>query len=207
MAVGYDNASWFYEKLSKLVFGQAQIRAQEYFLSQISSDAHILIIGGGTGQILESLTKVHPSGLSIAYVEISPKMMALSRKRNTGKNIVEYYTEDISQISFNQKFEVIITAFVFDNFTDENVAKLLPQVSRWCKPHCIWLDTDFQLTGARWQKLMLYSMYTFFRTIGAVNVNQLPDVQNVFDVCNYQLTDEKEFYGRFIYSRVYKRSF
>lgn len=206
MAAGYDNTTWFYERLSKLVFGQVQVKAQEYFLNQIKPQSNILIIGGGTGQILESISRLHRSGLHITYVEISPKMMALSRKRNVGQNEVEFINGDIAQITFTQKFDVVITAFLFDNFSDEALAAVFPQINKWVKPDGLWLDTDFHLTGPLWQKLMLKGMYLFFRLMKAVKVSNLPNTREVFMQYGYQQVNEKLFYGRFIAARVYKSS-
>ncbi len=206
MSADYDNASWFYEGLSKLVFGSAQVRAQEHFLNLISPGASILIIGGGTGQILESITKLYPSGLHITYVEISANMMALSRKRNTAQNKVTYITQDIGNSSLQSEFDVIITAFLFDNFSTQELFHIFPRIRQWLKPEGLWLNTDFQLTGPIWQKVMLKTMYYFFRMLNAVKVTQLPDTAGVFTEYQYQLISEKTFYGNFISAKAYKKS-
>lgn len=203
MAAGYDNTIWFYERLSKLVFGQAQVKAQEHFLNWIEPGSNILIIGGGTGQILESISRIHPSGLHITYVEVSPKMMTLSRKRNVEHNEVDFITNDIAQITFSRRFDVVITAFLFDNFSNEELAAIFPQINHWVNPGGLWLDTDFQLTGPVWQKLMLKSMYFFFGLMKAVKVNKLPDAQGVFK--QYSMLASKTFYGEFIYARAYQK--
>jgi ubiquinone/menaquinone biosynthesis C-methylase UbiE len=205
MAANYDNTTWFYERLSKLVFGQAQVKAQEYFLNRLKTGVNILIIGGGTGGILESLTNLHPSGLRITYVEISANMMALSRKRNTGQHEVIYITKNIEEVKFNQQFDVVITAFLFDNFSEEGLTAIFPIINAQVKPDGIWLNTDFQLTGPLWQKVMLKSMYIFFRLMGAVKVTCLPDTKRMFRVHGYHLLDKKTFYGNFILTAVYQK--
>ncbi len=206
MSANYDNASWFYERLSKLVFGNAQVNAQEYFLNLIPPRARILIIGGGTGQILESIAKLYPSGLHITYVEISANMMALSRKRDVAQNEVIYITEDIAQLSLTQEFDVIITAFLFDNFSTQEIYKIFPKIHQKLVPNGLWLNTDFQLTGPIWQKVMLKSMYYFFRILKAVEVARLPETEQAFTDYHYQLTAKKTFYRKFIITKVYKKS-
>ena len=206
MAANYDNTTWFYKRLSKLVFGQTQVKAQEYFLSRVKTGANILIIGGGTGGILESLTSLHPVGLHITYMEISANMMTLSHKRNTGQNEVTYITKNIEEVTFSQQFDVVITAFLFDNFSNESLAAVFPIIDAQVKPDGIWLNTDFQLTGPLWQKVMLKGMYIFFRLMGAVKVTWLPDVKRMFRVHGYHLLDKKTFYGHFISATVYRKS-
>ncbi|WP_342645796.1 class I SAM-dependent methyltransferase [Mucilaginibacter sp. CSA2-8R] len=206
MSANYDNASWFYERLSKLVFGNAQVNAQEYFLKLIPTGSSILIIGGGTGQILESIAKLYPSELHITYVEISANMMALSRKRNTAENDVVYITQDIGSLSLTQKFDVIITAFLFDNFSTQELHKIFPRIHQCLKPEGLWLNTDFQLTGPIWQKAMLKTMYYFFRVLNAVKVTQLPDTTKTFINYRYELLGQKPFYRNFITANAYKKS-
>jgi len=206
MTANYDNTTWFYERLSKLVFGQAQIKAQEYFLNQIQPDANILIIGGGTGQILESLTRLHPSGLQITYVEVSAKMMALSRKRYTGENKVNYITAAIGEAIFTGSFDIIITAFLFDNFSQKSLEHTFPLIDAQVKHGAIWLNTDFRLTGPLWQKLMLKSMYLFFKFFNAVDVQKPPNIEPVFRQYSYQLKQEKSFYRNFIISQLYRKA-
>jgi ubiquinone/menaquinone biosynthesis C-methylase UbiE len=205
MAANYDNAAWFYERLSKLVFGQAQVKAQEYFLNQIKPQSEILIIGGGTGQILESLSRLYPSGLIITYAEISANMISLSRKRKVSQNQVDFITGDIGAINFKQTYDVVITAFLFDNFSGAKLAKVFPLIDAQLKQNGLWLDTDFQLTGPLWQNVMLASMYAFFKLLKAVEVRKLPNVRHTFSQYKYQLNHEKAFYGNFIVSRAYKK--
>ncbi|HEY2583916.1 MAG TPA: methyltransferase domain-containing protein, partial [Mucilaginibacter sp.] len=99
MAANYNNSAWFYDKLSGMVYGRALINAQVYLLQYIPEGAHVLIVGGGTGWILEEITKIHPSGLQITYVEIAADMIALSKKRNTGNNKVVFINEAIENVS------------------------------------------------------------------------------------------------------------
>jgi spermidine synthase len=70
MAANFNNSAWFYDGLSRLVYGNALVEAQVYLLQFIRPNSKILIAGGGTGWILEELAKLHPEGLKIAYVEI-----------------------------------------------------------------------------------------------------------------------------------------
>jgi ubiquinone/menaquinone biosynthesis C-methylase UbiE len=198
MSANYDNASWFYERLSKLVFGNAQVNAQEYFLNLVSPRASILIIGGGTGQILESIAKLYPSGLHITYVEISANMMALSRKRYVGQNEVSYITQDIASLDSIQQFDVVITAFLFDNFSTQQLDEIFPRIHQRLKPQGLWLNTDFQLTGPAWQKALL--------KLNAVKVTQLPNTTEVLIKHQYQLLAKKTFYKNFIIAKAYKKS-
>jgi ubiquinone/menaquinone biosynthesis C-methylase UbiE len=205
MPANYDRTVWFYDRLSKLVFGQAQVKAQNYFLDLIPPHSSILIVGGGTGQILEALAHLHPHPLKITYAEASANMMALSKKRNAGQNEVTYVQSFMEDAAIDQTFDVILTAFLFDNFDQAGTEKIFKIIHDRLRSGGLWLDTDLQLTGPLWQKILLKTMYIFFNTLKAVDVNQLPDTASVFAQNAYQLQTIKEFYGRLIVSKVYRK--
>ena len=204
MGGNYDNSAAFYDRLSRLVFGKALINAQIHFLPRIRQNANVLIIGGGTGWILEEITKLYPGGLTITYVEISSKMMALSRKRKTGNNQVNFVNKAIQDVEAKDQ-DVIITPFLFDNFKKENLPPLFNYIHHMLKPEGIWLNTDFQLTGKWWQYAILKSMLIFFKVLCGVESWRLPDVQQQFDNLGYIKLNEKTFFKDFVVTGVYRK--
>ncbi|QXV65469.1 class I SAM-dependent methyltransferase [Mucilaginibacter sp. 21P] len=207
MAKGnYDNAAVFYDRLARMVFGDSLTKAQVYILERIPANAKILIVGGGTGWILDEITKINPAGLNITYVEISAKMMALSRKRNLGDNKVTFIAQAIQQAELNNDFDVVLTPFLLDNFSEERLPAIFDPIHKALKPSGLWLYADFQLTGKLWQNLMLKSMLLFFKVLCGVESWQLPDAKGMFARQGYKKIEERDFYGRFVVSRVYRKS-
>lgn len=205
MAGNYDNSASFYDRLSRLVFGDALMKAQRYFLPQIPADARVMIIGGGTGKILEEISKVHPSELRITYVEISAKMMALSRKRNAGANQLEFINKAIEDVELPQVFDVIITPFLFDNYAAKTLPATFRHIHQMLKPGGLWFNTDFQLTGKWWQAVLLKSMLLFFKVLCGVESWRLPDVEREFGKHGYTLAGTKLFFKDFVGTRMYKK--
>jgi ubiquinone/menaquinone biosynthesis C-methylase UbiE len=205
MAANYDNSAWFYDRLSRVVYGRALIRSQVYLLQYIPANAHILIAGGGTGWILEEIAKVHPSGLAITYVEVSAKMMALSRKRNAGDNEIIYINEPVENLAGKTLYDVVITPFLFDNFTEQTLQKVFTHIHSKLRPGGLWLNTDFRLTGKWWQSFLLRSMILFFRIICRIEAKKLPQIELCFEQHQYKVIDQKAFFGEFILSTVYRK--
>lgn len=205
MSANYNNSAWFYDRLSRLVYGRALINAQVYLLQFIPTDTSVLIVGGGTGWILEELTRLHSSGLQITYVEVAADMMARSRRRNTGQNNVTFINDAVENVKTGTDFDVIITPFLFDNFTTETTDKVFRHLHQLLKPDGTWLNCDFQLTGKWWQTVLLKSMFFFFRLICGIEASKLPEVQSLFKTNKYQLIDEKAFYGDFVGAKVYRK--
>jgi len=205
VASNYDNAAWFYDSLARLIYGKALIKAQVYLLQYIQPNTNILIVGGGTGWILEELTKIHPSGLTIVYVEISAKMTALSQKRNTGDNQVTFVNDAIENVNLSANFDAVITPFLFDNFTEQTLQKVFNHINTQLKPNGIWLNSDFQLTGKWWQKALLRSMILFFRALCRIESNHIHAIEPYFIQNGYSVITAKTFFGEFIVSKVYKK--
>jgi ubiquinone/menaquinone biosynthesis C-methylase UbiE len=203
VASNYDNAAWFYDGLSRVVYGNTLVKAQVYLLQYIQPNSKVLIVGGGTGWILEELTKLHPSGLQVTYIEVSTKMMAISKKRNTGKNQVLFINDAIENISEIADFEVVITPFLFDNFTEQTLQKVFYHINGLLKPTAIWLNTDFQLTGKWWQSALLKSMLLFFKVLCRIESTEIHDIKPYFIKNGYKMVASKTFFKKFITSQIY----
>ena len=202
---GYSNVAWFYDSLSRVVYGKALIEAQVCLLKHIPPNSSILIVGGGTGWILEQIACLHPSGLKITYVEVAEKMMVLSRKRDTGNNEVIYITQPIEQVTGLPHFDVIITPFLFDNFSAITFNSVFAQLHSLLKPNGLWLNTDFQLTGKWWQYVLLKSMLGFFGLVAGIESEKLPDIETEFVIRDYHVVDFKSFFGEFIKASAYRK--
>jgi ubiquinone/menaquinone biosynthesis C-methylase UbiE len=206
MSANFNNSAWFYDRLSRLVYGRSLINARLFLLKFIPPNAKILIAGGGTGWILEEITRLQPEGLAISYVEIAPKMMALSKKRNIGRNTVVYIIAAIEDVPLPADFDVVITPFLFDNFTQANFESIFRHIQDCLKPQGLWLNCDFQFTGRWWQNFLLKTMFWFFRLVCNIEASRLPDIKKQFDLGGYRIVAEDTFYLGFITSAVYQRS-
>ncbi len=113
----YDNIASWYDRLSKLVFLKSQVNAQVDQLFYVPEKSKVLIVGGGTGWILEELSKIHSDGLDVTFVEISFNMLELARKRKYGTNKVEFIHLPVEEFVSQAHYDVVHTAFLFDNFS------------------------------------------------------------------------------------------
>jgi len=205
MAANYNNSAWFYDKLSRFIYGNALVKAQVYLLDSIPPGSKILIAGGGTGWILQEIVKIHPVGLSITYVEVAANMMAISRKRNISSNRVDFINDAVENVPLANDHDVVLTPFLFDNFTEESLQKIFGHIHQSLKPGGLWLNTDFRLTGKWWQKILLRSMIVFFRLVCRIEATRLPDIEKCFDRNGYSVIKQRAFFGEFILSTVYQK--
>ena len=210
MRNNYDNIASSYDLLSRLVFFRSQVKAQIEQLKYIPEGSNVLIAGGGTGWILEEIAKIHPSGLSITYVEISAKMLEISQKRNTKANTITYIRSSIEEfrpaLNKESQYDIVITAFLFDNFLPEKVNSVFTQLHSYLKTGGSWLFCDFNYqenSGKKWQLYLLKTMYLFFRYIAHVEARSLTQTVQLFTNSGYTIENEAYYYKGFIKSVVY----
>ena len=77
---GYGLIAPFYDHLVKLVFGDKLKELQCSFLKKIQSNDKVLILGGGTGWILEEIDSVCVN-TDIVYIDKSPSMIKRAKRR------------------------------------------------------------------------------------------------------------------------------
>lgn len=205
MAENYDPVAWFYDKAARFVFGTAIHRAECSFLTYIRPGSTLLIAGGGTGKILEDLTSLFPKGLHIHYVELSENMLSMAEKRNYGANTVIFTHASVEELPADIFYEYILTSFLFDNFCQTRALLIFSHLHAQLKPSGHWINTDFQLTGLLWQKMLLTGMYLFFHLFIGINTFSLPDMDALFNTNGYLLQGEAAYYNHFIGSRLYHK--
>lgn len=208
MPNNYDKIAVIYDRLSRFVFGKALINAQVSMLTYVPASSSILVIGGGTGWILEELAALHESGLTITYVELSANMIALSKKRDWKNNKVVFMHQPVENFMPDHSYDIILTPFIFDNFTNEKIAIVFSSLHACLNPHGRWLNADFVYDpgkGKIWQKFLLKLMYTFFRITCNIEARQLVNMENFFKTSNYRPIARFEYYAGFICSAVYER--
>ena len=199
----YNNVAWFYDAFARIIFGKAINKSQTYFLKLINPGSSILIVGGGTGWILNEITQLQSNGLEIVYVEKSLKMIRAARKRLTGLNKVIFIHEAVENSVFNKFFDLVITSFVFDSFSNSTIDIVFEKLAVKLKPGGFWFYSDFIKPNKLWHKLLLNTMYPFFKVVCKIEADNLPDLTLLFKKFNLDLIDEKSFYGNFITGRVY----
>lgn len=204
----YDKIAKQYDSLSKLVFGRVLIHAQTCMLHLVPARSHILIAGGGTGWILEELRKIHPEGLQITYVEISANMIAQAQKRNYGLNEVVFINQPIEDYNSPKHFDIIFTAFLFDNFTFEKTTLVFKRLDNMLVNKGKWLFADFhmnQKTTKTWQCILMKSMLLFFRVVSNIEARKLSDPTPLFEQHHYRQLFLTSHYKGFIQSIVYEK--
>lgn len=178
--------------------------SQSWFFNKIPAGSRILILGGGTGWILEELQKCDATS-TIWYVEISSAMMKRAQHWKV-MNDVHFILGTEEMIPPGLVFDVVITNFYLDLFSDDKLKWVVQHINRHTSSPTTWLVADFIDGKIWWQRLMLKTMYLFFNVVCDIQAKQLPHWHKRLEEQGWKEIHGKFWYGTFIKSTLWKRA-
>jgi len=205
MSQGFDWIAPYYDSLARLVFGKTIRRSQLVYLDKIASTANVLILGGGTGWILDELFRVNPT-CRVWYVEASKNMLDKARARAQGLSVSQVSFIHGTERNLNQitsiRFDAVIANFYFDVFTTTSLGSVLKDITNVINTNSKLLVSEF-VEITRRHRLLLFAMYRFFRWTCSIEATELPDWEGELRRNGFTVRDSKAFYDGFIKSSLY----
>lgn len=198
----FETIAGIYDPLARLVFGNAIVDAQIFFLDTLPKRGTVLIIGGGTGWILPEIFKQAPQ-LEITYVEASASMLAKAKQQVFTQKKVTFILGTELDIPKEQSYDVIITNFFLDLFKEDHLKTVVRTLRSHSKVNGKWLVTEFAAGEKWWQKSLLWAMYRFFKITCNIEADRLPQWQEEFKRVGLIERRQKLFYRDFIGTAVY----
>jgi tRNA (cmo5U34)-methyltransferase len=204
-ADNFDGIAPWYDFLVKLVFGKSVKHAQELFLDRLPQTGHVLIVGGGTGWIVESLLKVQPLH-HVTFIEASAKMLKIAQQRLRDKSDrVTFVHGTDENIPLGVLYDGIITNFFLDLFLPKGLNVIIHRLKKHLKTDGYWIATDFVATQW-WHRVFLRTMYLFFRFTSNIRARQLPPWHKTLTENGVKEISSAAFYGGFIVTKLYRIS-
>ncbi len=182
LQAGYDRLARWYAVLEWLRFGRALQRTRIALLPCVGRPTRALLLGDGDGRLLAALARRYPL-LQITSVDVSPRMLALQQSRVADLGPAgrfQWQCAEVEQLSLPAgHFDLIVTAFFLDCFTDPQLNMLVPRIAQWLSDDGRWLVADFRLPELGWKRLWaqgwLAVMHLFFRVTTGLQSRQLVD--------------------------------
>ena len=200
----FNKVANVYDALVKLVFGKKLAIAQQTWLPEIQEGSRVLVMGGGTGKILEWLFETH-NELNVVYVEAAEKMLEQTQKRQFPKAQVELILGTESDIP-SGSYDYIITNFFLDVFKPQKLESICQQLHSVLKTGGHLICTDFRETGKFRHQLTIALMHWFFRAVSGLESSKLQDLQAQLANTGFRLKDEKQYSGGLVFSGLYQKS-
>lgn len=206
--MNYNRTAWWYDAVAGLVYSGRVWRAQNTFIDQIPAGSRVLIVGGGTGRILERLTG---RGIShITYLEKSDRMLLRAGKRNIKelKDVITWLHGDERKVSSKYSYDAVLTFYLFSNFNQSEAGDLWNRLNQFIKPGGRWLYTDFIASVRQnwWQNLLSKAMIGLFRIMAGVSVKKIPDRHLFYKKDIYREVNRSTYFGGCIEALILKKN-
>lgn len=201
----FNRIASVYDTLASLVFGKTLINAQLHFVSIIPENATILILGGGSGELLQALLHQKPH-CRVVYIDSAEKMIALARERVKNSSRVTFLCGTEETPLPVEIVTVIITNFYLDLFTPSSLQRIVTRLHTLLAPGGTWLVTDFVKPSTVWQKILLNTMYRFFSVVSNIEASYISDWPEIMRHDGLSMQTEKVFYRGMIKSIVWQKA-
>ncbi|MEQ8903661.1 class I SAM-dependent methyltransferase [Ekhidna sp.] len=187
----------FYDVLARIVFGNAILKAQTTHLSEINENDQVLILGGGTGKLLEHI----PFCDRVDYVEKSEKMIRIAKRRLVNRS-VNFVNHDFLNWKSATTYDVIVCPFFLDCFDRTNLKLAINKCNQLTKDGGILIVSDFEKAAS--SRVLQGIMHLFFSLISNLESKNLKKIDDFVISGGFQLIDEKFLHRNQLFSRLYR---
>jgi ubiquinone/menaquinone biosynthesis C-methylase UbiE len=208
-----DRIAPYYETLEHLSFGTWLERSRFVFLKEVKLSRKAIICGGGDGRFLARLLQAN-SIVEVDFVELSSKMIALAEQRVAAmgqqfRERVRFHAADLRVFQpQTEGYDLIVTNFFLDCFSDSQLADVVARLSSWSLPHVRWIVSDFREAHtpiARfWTRSIVRALYAAFRLTTGLRVMRLPNYAAAIARERYVRRREENFLGGLVHSSLWE---
>lgn len=215
--MSYSSIARFYKLIESVTIGGSLLDARLAHLQRLTKGPaiqHALLVGEGNGSFLLPFVQQFPNTL-ITVLDESVAMLRVARNRLEAAGI------DTAHITFQQadmtteklaenRYDLIVTLFFFDNFDAATVRQLVPILERASTPSAQWLLSDFQIPASGWRRLRariwLTILYAFFRCVAKIPARTVPPAEAILAASTFKQVARQTYSAEMLYSTLYERA-
>lgn len=174
-------------------------------LKGLKPNQKVLVLGGGTGELLEELSRLNIP-LEVEYVELSLNMLHKSEKRSVGDQLnINFIHQSFLEFTPSEKYDVIIANFFLDVFDENDLRIAIDKIQGLVKEEGKLIVTDFQKESiSMYHQIVLWLMHRFFGMFSKLpNKTVLPIKRRLVEG-GFVIVEAKEFLSGFVFSNVYR---
>ena len=189
------------------MYGKDLLTTQVELIKTLPNNGNLLIIGGGTGDILPHLYQ-HSPNLKTDYIEASSKMIALAQKQTiAGQQINFIHSDTIPKTDY--QYDAVYCAFFLDLFAEEEILQWLTKFDSVCQPYYSLHIADFQLNSSVkyrfWRVILIKLSILFFKMTTNHSTWKLENLFNVIAKKNYKTIHTRHLKDNFLRQHVFER--
>ncbi len=207
-----DRLAPWYRWLEYAAFGRALEHRRNSFLHRAQTARRVLLLGDGDGRFAARLLSARgrEATITLTCVDSSPAMLALAGRRLRAwreRGVpIEFVQADarawlrgraqLAAAGSVPPFDLIVTHFFLDCFSDAELPALVRSVARVAAPDARWLISEFRQppgNGLRaWHAaIWLQAMYLFFRWTTGLRVSRLADHRPALAANGFRLSESE----------------
>jgi trans-aconitate methyltransferase len=207
--MNFDLVAKPYEAMECIAFGHALERCRTAFLPELPAPARALLIGEGDGRFLQRFARRFPQ-TQVDVVEQSAAMIARAQSRDDVHQNIRFQCADILTADLRGPYDLVVTHFVLDVFTAEEVSYLAVKI-RDAAPNGTWLISEFRICeepafARAASKACIWLMYAFFRVAAGVRVMTVPEYRRVLQNQGFTRVNTRQAWHGFLSSEVWTTS-
>jgi len=206
-AKGFDSIAFCYDFFKKLVFGKSLKRAEAHLLQKDQTVKHCLVIGAGSGDILNILMIQYPNS-RITCVDFSHKMIEKAKVKTEHLDGIRFVCDNLINYEMDRRYEVIVLPYVLSCIRDSYFKQISEKIMSAAYENSIIYFTDFVINtrslGYRWLSISLMKiLYLFFNLTCNLGLWRYPNYTKLFVKTRFKLISESSFYFNNVITRSY----
>ena len=210
-----DRIAAWYQWLEYAAFGNRLQRHRLFYLDAVQKCRRALVLGDGDGRFLLQLALGNRL-MEIDSIEASSRMLELAAGRLNSHGILDperirLIRDDATSVAFPcRRYDLVVTNFFLDCFTDEQVESLAGKVAAHVVPGTFWVVSEFHKPPKGWRAvhadLWLKSMYLFFRFSTRLQTRRLPPWRDSLAANEFTLKKKFSSFAGLVVSELWQFS-
>ena len=215
--MSYSSIARFYKLIESVTIGGSLLDARLGHLQRLAAGPeiqHALLVGEGNGSFLLPFAQQFPN-TRITVLDESAAMLRVAQTRLEAAGIdtarIAFWQADMTTEQLHEdRYDLIVTLFFFDNFDAATVRRVVPVLERASTASAQWLLSDFQIPASGWRRLRariwLIILYAFFRCVAKIPARTVPPVEAILAATSFKQVARETYSAEMLYSTLYGRA-
>ena len=203
-----DRIARWYRTLERIAFGRALERRRFEYLEQMADARRVLILGDGDGRFTEAFLRRNRIA-QVDSVDLSAGMLDLAARRAKCSERVRFHHADARSFALRGEYDLVVTHFFLDCFTEAELRVLVPRVSKALCRGGRWVVSEFHVSARgprRWfARVVVRFLYACFGLTTGLEVRRLPDHAATFAANGLQRIDSCTAVQALLISELWQR--
>ena len=204
----YDRWAPIYDALGMLCFGGGLRQTARQLLEYPAACRRGLILGGGTGCLLEDLA-AHRFAGEWTWVDVSAAMLRKARRRwqrlGYEAATIRFELGTVEGLAREPRHDAVLAPFFFDQFDPAALSLLFEAIDARTSSDALWWVADFAPPSTMLQRGVQAALYAAFRAGCGIPATRLADIETAAARCRLGSSIGYDSPRAWFQARVYRR--